>query len=156
MLMFIFLAGLLLGALVAAFAHKKVDAAKVLIMGFGIYLSAYAFVSGVLMMLDLFYVFRTAVIADILLLSVFVIQLCVKGFDKPRLRFTWLEYIPLAIILLAATFISRGNIAGYYGTGQDQGLYQIRALYYYTDRTQEEITFYEYENITESKYEKQI
>ncbi len=153
--MLLFLAGLLLGALVTAFAHKKVDAAKVLILGFGIYLSAYAFVSGVLMLLDLFYVFRTAVITDIVLLVVFVIQLCVKRGERPRLRYTWLEYIPLAIILLAATFISRGNIAGYYGTGQDQGLYQIRALYYYTDRTQEEISFYEYENITESKYEKQ-
>lgn len=154
--MFVFLAGLLLSMAVAAFAHRKVDAAKVLILGCGGYLAAYAFVSGMLFLLEIFMVGRCAVITMALLLVILIVQLVVKRFEMPQIRYRWKEYLPLAIILLAATFISRGNITGYYGTGQDEGLYQIRAMYYYMDETDTDVYFREYENITESKYEREL
>ena len=154
--MFVFLAGLLLSMGVAALAHRKVDAAKVLILGCGGYLAAYAFVSGMLFLLEIFMVGRSAVITMALLLVILIIQLVVKRFELPVIRYHWKEYLPLAIILVAATFISRGNITGYYGTGQDEGLYQIRAMYYYMDQTDTDVYFREYENITESKYEREL
>lgn len=156
MLMFVFLAGLMLSAGIVAFAHKKVDFAKVLILGCGGYFAAYAFVSGMLFLLEMFMVVRCAVITAIVLLVIFLIQLAVKRFEVPMIRYRWKEYLPLAIILILCAFISRGNITGYHGTGQDEGLYQIRAMYYYMDQTDTDVFFREYELITESKYEAEL
>lgn len=152
MLMFLFLLGVLLSMGVAAFAHKKVDAAKVFILGCGGYFAAYSFVCGMLFLLELFKVMTAVVITDALLLVILLIQLALKHFKMPRIRYNWKDYIPLAIIMIAATFVCRGSIAGFYGTGQDEGLYQIRAMFYCMDKTDENIGFPEYESIAEHKY----
>lgn len=152
MLMFLFLLGVLLSMGIAAFAHRKVDAAKVFILGCGGYFAAYSFICGMLFLSGLFKVMTAVVITDAVLFLILLIQLAVKHFEMPHIRYKWKDYIPLAIIMIAATFVCRGNIAGFYGTGQDEGLYQIRAMYYCMDKTDENIGFPEYESIAEHKF----
>jgi len=47
-----------------------------------------------------------------------------------RIRFNWKSYIPLAIMLALAAFISCMNHAEMYYMGQDSGPYQSRAMFY--------------------------
>ncbi len=154
--MFIFLAGMALSLCIHAFAHRNVDAAKVLVLGAGGYFAAYAFVSCIMVLLGIFKVGSCALITTLVLAVIFIVQLVLKRFEAPRIRYRWKEYLPLAIILLAAAFLSRGSVTGYYGTGQDEGLYQIRAMFYYNDKTDDRISFSEYNKIPlENKYERE-
>ena len=77
-----------------------------------------------------------------------------KLYREESLCFTlsWKKYLPLAIILAVSAFLVHEK-AGFYGTGQDQGLYQIRAMMYMGGYNDNIIDFPEYYYV-ENNWEK--
>ncbi|MCR5249993.1 MAG: hypothetical protein K6E50_05245 [Lachnospiraceae bacterium] len=156
MLMLCFLLGVLLSCLLVGWCARRADPVKLLILGGGVYLGYYVFSAGMLILLGCFLVGTAALLSVILLLASCVVRLIVRKSFRFRIHALRKDHILLAIILAAAAFVSCSQTAGYMGTGQDEGIYQIRAMFYYADRTDDLISFPEYEKVAEegSKYEK--
>ena len=151
--MFLFVTGIILSGLLVALAYEKPGFVKLVILGCGCYTSLYLLASGMLMLLTLFSVGTTLAVCDVILLLLCVARFLWRRMEMPKVRFNWKSYFPLLLILLLAGFFSVRTHAGIYGTGQDQGLYQVRAMYYMMDKTEETQDFPEYAK-TLTKWEK--
>ncbi len=153
MLMFLFVTGIILSGLLIALAYEKPGFLKLAILGCACYTSLYLFVSGMLMLLSLFSVGTAMAVCDVLLLLLCAARFLWRRMELPKVRFHWKSYLPILIILVVAAFFSYRTRAGVFGTGQDQGLYQARAMYYMMDKTEETQSFPEYAK-TLTKWEK--
>ncbi len=151
--MFLFVTGVILSGLLVALAYEKPGFIKLAVLGCGCYTSLYLLASGMLMLLTLFSVGTTLAVCDVLLLILCVARFLWRRMEMPKVRFHWKSYLPLMLILLLAGFFSLRTQAGVYGTGQDQGLYQVRAMYYMMDKNEETQDFPEYAK-TLTKWEK--
>ncbi|MBR1470295.1 MAG: hypothetical protein IJ600_01475 [Lachnospiraceae bacterium] len=147
MLMFLFLAGTALCCFMTALIYRKTELGKVLIQGISSYLAFYVLVSGLLFWLGAFRVERAAGLTLILPAALSAGLFWQQKGKLPKLSLRAGTYLPLAIILVAAALICGNQRADFFGTGQDEGLYQIRAMYFMNDRYEDEITFPEYQNL---------
>lgn len=145
--------GLFTAGIMTAFAYRKIDLVRLLIVSCSIYISLYVIVSGLLIWMELFTIPTALVVVFLLELLITIALLLFRGMELPRIRLLIVKYIPLFVILTGAGIISNLSTAGFYGTGQDQGLYQIRAMYFMGDYYDNVLDFPEYYNI-EHKYEK--
>ncbi|MBR3307921.1 MAG: hypothetical protein IKI75_11810 [Lachnospiraceae bacterium] len=149
MLMFLVLAGAVLSCFMIAQAHKKGETGRMVILGLGSYISAYAVSTALLMLVSAFTIEGAAALAFFGLLAVNVVEFLYNGMKLPKLRFKAGLYFGLAILLLIAALISGGKTGGYFGTGQDQGLYQSRAMFFINGKYDENVGFPEYKHIHE-------
>ena len=147
MLLTIFILGLLATWFLTALAFRKSDALRVAAVGTGLYLAGYAVLSGMLIWWDIFSIKRgaTCVLVVAVLIDIVLLLAWTGGF--PKVTFKWKEYIPLAIILAAATLISCGNQAGFYNMTQDEGGYVVRAFCYMGGYNANSIKFEEVNNV---------
>ena len=153
MLLVVWILGMLAGCALTAFAHKKIEMEKMLIEGFSLYFSIWIFLSGIFIWADAFSLMKTTVwtlVAEILITAgIFSLGNRVL----PVIVLPGKKLFPLAIILIAAAFLSGMAAEGLYSTSQDEGLYQIRAMYYMAGENKNVIDFREYYEI-ENEYEK--
>ncbi len=147
--------GVVATGLLVAFTFRKIDLMKLLILGSDLYFSLYVVISGILLCFDEFTMLRTC---GILFFGTFIADGILlwkqKGFRGITVRPALKKHLPLAIILALCSLVC-WNRAGVYGTSQDQGLYQIRAMYYVGDRYMTKIAFPEYYNV-QVNWEKQV
>lgn len=147
MLMFLFVAGVAIHCLMAALVYRKIELGKALLLGGSSYLAFYVFLSGFLFWIHAYTVERAAGLVLIPALALSVGLFLQNKKQLPKLRRNTEEYLPLLLILVIAGILCNAHRADYFGTGQDEGLYQIRAMYYINDRYEDEITFPEYQNL---------
>lgn len=164
MLIVLWILGMLAAFFMTLLIYRKAELGRVLIVSQGFYYCFYIVVSGIMIWMNHFNLFRGV-------LGAFLIELAVVGIIciKRRTEFiadisheslkryisreywltlSWKKYLPVAILLVIGAFLVRDK-AGVYGTGQDQGLYQIRAMMYmggYNDNIVDFPEFYTIEN----------
>lgn len=153
MIYFLFAIGLILSCLLMAFAYKKIELIKMIILGIGLWFSLYIIAEGIMMHMNKFSITGAMAITAIVLLIMNIMLFTIRGFELPSIKIKPVKYLPLLGILVVGFFISASHRSEVYGTGQDEGLYQIRAWYYMSDENDNVLDFSEYYNI-ESDQEK--
>lgn len=153
MTMTLWIAGMLLSIFMTAYLYKKIELGKMLVVGSSLYFSIYIIAAGLLIYKDTFSITSSLIISLIVPVIIVVAAVVIKGFQLPKVTLNLKKYIPIVLIIIAGIIISKMNTSEAYGTGQDEGLYQIRAWYYMTDENANVLDFSEYYNI-ESDVEK--
>lgn len=153
MLIFLWIMGIVAAGAMIACVYKKIDLVKLLILALTIHTSLYVIFSGFLIWMNLFNLWLPLLISLIVEILVSVAMLFLEDFYLPRITIKLSPYIGLFVIMLACGIGSSMQSAGYYGTGQDQGLYQIRAMYFMGGTYDNVLDFKEYYEI-ENEYEK--
>ena len=138
--------GMLAAFLLTAFAYKKIEIFKMAVIGTMVYFCAYVVVSGLFILLDEFSVQRSMIITLAVLALLAMTLAAVNKTVFPRIVFMPKKYLPLAALLIVFAFIS-GNKAELYSTGQDQGLYEIRAMMYMNNHNENFQKLTEYDAI---------
>ncbi len=168
MLICLWILGMAASFLMTALIYRRAEIGRLLIVSQGLYYCLYIVVSGLMIWVNHFNLLRgtlgtllmeTAVIG---VLCFFQSSICRKSKIVRRLKLyreeslcftlSWKKYLPLAIILAVSAFLVHEK-AGFYGTGQDQGLYQIRAMMYMGGYNDNIIDFPEYYYV-ENNWEK--
>ena len=134
MLMFLFVAGVAIHCLMAALVYRRIELGKALLLGGGSYLAFYVFLSGFLFWIHAYTVERAAGLVLIPALALCVGLFFQNKKQLPKLKRNTREYLPLLLLLVIAGVLCNAHRADYFGTGQDEGLYQIRAMYFMNDR----------------------
>ncbi len=147
MLMFLFLAGVAISCLMVALVCKKAELGKVLLLGGSSYLSFYVLVSGLLFWAGGYTIERATGLSVLPGLALSVGLFVINRRKLPHLELQAGRYLPLVLLLVIAGFLCNSHRADFFGTGQDEGLYQIRAMYYMNDRYEDVIEFPEYDNL---------
>lgn len=153
MIITLWIAGMIFAWIMTAYLYKSIELGKMLIAGTGIYFSIYVVSAGILIWKNTFNITTSLIIAIVVLLLLTVLAVIKNGLYLPKIKLAPIKYIGILLILIAAAIISSMNTSGVYGTGQDEGLYQIRAWYYMTEEYDNVLDFSEYYNI-ESDTEK--
>ncbi len=151
-MIFLFLAGLALSVLATAFAYRRIDIFKLIPVSAGLYTALYIVSSGLLFLTDSFSMpaaLTGTVIAAVIACVVFYAG---AGGERPKIGVDFVRYLPLLILMIAAFLIASSHRSGSYDTGQDEGLYQIRAMFYMNGYYDNEVNFPEYDLIV-SKWE---
>lgn len=143
MLMITAAAGLAAAILFSSMGYRRAGIVRITALGISFYISLYLAVSGILIYTERFTMQRTAA----LLIPVFAGAAAIRFLRKGRpakIEPEGKQSIVLAIILVAAALVSWTNHAQLHNTGQDEGLYQMRALYYIGGHYDSTISFPEY------------
>ena len=139
MLMFLLVTGVAIHCLMAALVYRKTEFGRMLLLGMGSYLAFYVFLSGFLFWLGGYTIERAAgltlVPGAVICLGLFFRN----GKRMPKCELQTGTYLPLLLLLVIAGVLCSSHRADFYGTGQDEGLYQIRAMYYMNGRYENEI-----------------
>lgn len=168
MLICLWILGMAASFLMTALIYRRAETGRIIIVSQGLYYCLYIVVSGLMIWVNHFNLLRgtlgtlLAEAAVIGVLCFFQSPICRKSkivrrlklYREESLHFTlsWKKYLPLAIILAFSAFLVHEK-AGFYGTGQDQGLYQIRAMMYMGGYNDNIIDFPEYYYV-ENNWEK--
>ncbi len=168
MLIGLWILGMIASFLMTALIYRRAEIGRLIIVSQGFYYCFYIIVSGWMIWINHFNLMRGA-LGTLLIELAAIGMLCFwqsaiyrkskaerhfRLYRKERFCFTlsWKKYLPLAILLAAGAFLVHGK-AGFYGTGQDQGLYQIRAMMYMGGYNDNVIDFPEYYDV-ENNWEK--
>ena len=149
-----FVLGMLAAILLTVLIYRKTELGKVLTVGMEMYFCFYVIASGVLAWMELFSIKKVTFLVLVLegILIAAVVLFGKKG--SVKLRVNLKKDLVLAIILVAFAFVSKDK-AELFPTGQDQGLYQARAMLYMGGFYDTEVTFSEFYNI-ENAWEMQF
>lgn len=154
MILFLWIIGMLAAFMMVACMYRKIESGRLLIVATGMYFSFYVIVSGLLMWINFFSLKKatagTFVVCGLLTIFFFLRN----GKVFPKIRLAWKKYLPLLLVLIAFAFLVQEK-AGAYPTGQDEGLYQMRAALYIGGYNDNVVDFPEYEFITNG-WEKQV
>lgn len=168
MLICLWILGMAASFLMTALIYRRAEIGRLLIVSQGLYYCLYIVASGLMIWVNHFNLLRGTLgtllmeAAVIGVLCLFQSDICRKSKIVRRLKLyreeslcfslSWKKYLPLAIILAVSAFLVHDK-AGFYGTGQDQGLYQIRAMMYMGGYNDNIIDFPEYYYV-ENNWEK--
>ena len=125
-----FILGMAAAWFMTAQIFRKTDLVKIAALGAGFYFSAYTALSGLMIWTDHFSVTGATICTFVVGIITDVFLVITKTGRIHRIRFIWKSYIPLAIMLALAAFLSCMNHAEMYYMGQDSGPYQSRAMFY--------------------------
>ena len=122
------LLSILAGLLLIGYYRAEVTIVRAGIFGITGYFMAYIVISAFFFMFDFFSIFKCAAATLAAVLIVFVFA-CIKSKFKSfkKIKFDKKEFIFFALIVLCVLALS-GKKFGYYGMGQDQGVYQTKAI----------------------------
>ena len=142
--------GLFLVTLICAFLFvtillQKAELFKVITFGSAMFFSFYIIASGLLIWIDKFDILKTLMISFAL---EFFCVLCIILVEKKRIKSIVASPVISAIsigLVLAFGFLSEMNKEGLYPAGQDQGLYQFKAILYISGDYRNINSFDEYE-----------
>lgn len=144
------LVGWILTGVVTGLVLKKENIVRLVVVAMIVYFSLYIIVSGVLFWIDIFSVSRTMIICIICMLCM-ILMGCAK---KHSIEIEWniRDYIlPLVIILCALPIVLTKY--EFFGTGQDEGVYQTQAIQFVYDynHVQRDYDEYNYLSTDEAK-----
>lgn len=125
-----FILGMAAAWFMTAQIFRKTDLVKIAALGAGFYFSAYTALSGLMIWTDHFSVTGATICTFVVGIITDVFLVITKTGRIHRIRFIWKSYIPLAIMIALAAFLSCMNHAEMYYMGQDSGPYQSRAMFY--------------------------
>ena len=151
MYLIMFLLGIILSMVMTAFIYKTIESGKLLIYSIAVFFCLYVVVSGILIGLDCFEMMKSLCIVSAIEL---LVSLClfVMGSRKiPRVEIKATKYVPLLLVLAVAGCIVSYNKSEFYALSQDQGFYQVRAMFYMGGKYDNDITFKEYDNLSEDE-----
>lgn len=166
MLICFWILGMIAAFLMTALIYRRAEIGRLIIVSQGLYYCIYIVVSGLMIWINHFNLLRGAfctLLAELAAAGMLCLfqsnafqknKTARKLYREEKLCFTlsWKKYLPLAIILTVSAFLVHEK-AGFYGTGQDQGLYQIRAMMYMGGYNDNIIDFPEY-GYVENNWEK--
>ncbi|MBR6384099.1 MAG: hypothetical protein IKS56_08965 [Lachnospiraceae bacterium] len=119
--------------------NQDISVIKAGIFGVTGYFFLYVFVSSILLFFDVFTISKTVIICASVIFCFFVFSLVnIKKFK--RIKFCKKELIVFIAVLLAAAVLSGGKF-GFYGMGQDQGVYQTKAIEFMYGNNSNELNF---------------
>lgn len=146
-MLFVWMLGMLAAFYMTASYYKKIELGKAIIIGSGIYYSLYIVVSGLLLWINHFNVLRAAILVVLCeLVNIAILALvCRRGL--PKVRIGGVSYVPVCVLLIILAVLSSKNQAGFYNSGQDEGLYQAKAMFLINDKNDNVIDFDEYYKI---------
>lgn len=105
------------------------------------YLFSHIVLSGLLLWIDQYSIVRTLIMC--ILFWWILAVMCIVKHKKPHVTWQWKQYIiPLIICLLAFPIIQRPF--GFYGMGQDEGVYQTQAILFMNHITKRQYDYEEY------------
>ncbi len=130
MIIVCFILGIAAAWFMTAQIFRKTDLVKIAALGTGFYFSAYTVLSGLMIWINHFSVVRAVICTLIVAVITDVFLFVTKTGRIHRIKFNWKSYIPLAIMLALAAFLSCRNHAEMYYMGQDSGPYESRAMFY--------------------------
>ncbi len=137
--------GLVGALLLTASVYERIHVCKLVALAFTVYVSVYAVASGLLFWGNGFTLHRAALITAAVLGAAGGVKRLFRGHKlhvEYELRSVWL----LLVILLLAGVISWRYHGGLHDTGQDQGLYQMQAMFYLGGQFDNTVHFDEYVN----------
>lgn len=145
--------GVLVYFMLTALIYKKIESGRLVIVGGILYFSGYIIMSGLLFWIDKFSI-MTALVLTLLVGIVGSALLFMKNKKKfpviiPALK----KYIPVLVLMVVFACLA-SNRAGLYPIGQDQGLYQEKAMFLMNGYNDNTMDFKEYDYLT-SPTEKQ-
>ena len=109
--------------------HSGIDAVEAVIISIVSYVLIYILNSGMLFWINRFSILKacSAVTLEMVIIAVILVALC--AYKKQRLKITFnikRSIVPIVIALVGIPFVM--TKFGFFGMGQDQGVYQIKAL----------------------------
>ena len=116
----------------------KRDYIKCFVMGLSFFFCEYVVLSGILFVFDAFYISRTLWILLVVNLILLVLIRRKHPFHVEPLQFKKHSIFLIVFVLLIPIYLS-GN--GFFGMGQDQGVYQTKALFLMKDKTAKQIYY---------------
>lgn len=134
--------GVAFGTVAAACMYKRKDIVELLVYGITLFLAVYAIISGLLFWGDWFSI-RRALAGVLIAGAAASASLTVIGHKRPTCSFSCRHSVPV-VLILAVFFPAAVSKFGMYGTGQDQGLYQARAIAFICGYNRNVIDFEEY------------
>ncbi len=143
----LFILGMAACMTAVAFAYRRIELLKMMVLSSGLYIILYTIVSGLLFLADAFTL--PSAVSGTMLAGVIsaVAFYAASGAEKPKIGLDPKRYLPLLVLIVAAFLLAFSHRSGSYDTGQDEGLYQIRAMFYMNGYYDNEIRFPEYDRI---------
>ncbi len=152
MIGFSFWAGLALTYGSVLCLKRKIELVKCAVLGTIYYFMFYVVASGLLFLCGQFSIKRVTFLLLVLWGILFVL-IAIRNRKKESLsvlpleKRSWLSYLIIAILLI----VFSGSF-GYFGMGQDQGVYQVEAINFANGKNEWLTTFPEYDQITDEEY----
>ena len=147
--------GMLSAFVLTACLYRKIELGRLCIVAPGIYFCLFVLASGVLMWMDFFSLKKASFATMVGCLALMVLLWLRNRKEFPKICIAWKKYLPLLLLLVAFAFVS-GEKSGLYPSGQDEGLYQMRAALYIGGYNNSNVVqFPEYEFIL-NDWEKQV
>lgn len=142
------IAGVAIMMLAFSIAYYKRDIIELFVLGLTGFFCIYVLGSGILFWMDKFSI-NAALWVTLSLELVFLLTVVFFIRKMPTCIFRYREMmIPLAAFIIA--LIAAGGKFGYFGMGQDQGVYQVKALGLINGENSNFYTFDEYDRLEES------
>lgn len=115
------------------------------------YFMCYVLVSGFLFWINFYSIKKAAVLTFLIVFSLFVYMIKRSGIHTKKI-YSGIKsvYMSLIVVFVLAIF-NRGNF-GYFGMGQDQGVYQVEAVNLYYNIPMKGVIVDEYDELPEGKY----
>ena len=142
------IAGVAIMMLAFSIAYYKRDIIELFVLGLTGFFCVYVLGSGILFWMDKFSI-NAALWVTLSLELVFLLTVVFFIREMPTCIFRYKEMrIPLAAFIIA--LIAVGGKFGYFGMGQDQGVYQVKALGLINGENSNFYTFDEYDRLEEA------
>lgn len=152
------LLSILFAGLTVCKIYAKIDFILMSVMSISIFFSAYVIVSAFLFVLDVFSIIRALLSSLMLILAVFTVL-----FLKNKTKFSTVSFIPreyiVPLIILILSLPVCWNSFGFWGMGQDEGVYQTQAVEIIHGASGSWTEFDEYKSLTtevEKKHYKEV
>lgn len=146
---FFFVTGCILSFLICVFWFSRINIVRCSVLSIFLYFCYYSIIGGVLFSIDMFSVEKTVVLIVIL---EGILLLKVSWKKKPDLEWLIRPYIfPIILAFCAVPFV--GHKFGFYGMGQDEGVYQTQAIAFMNHHYENQKDFLEYESLEEEEKE---
>lgn len=125
--------------------YKKRDFIELLVLGICEYIMGYLLAAGILIGLNVFSIGR-AVAGAVLLITLADVLIYGVRRKKPQVTFVWRRNLTGTLICLAVLPLSFSTF-GMFGMGQDEGVYQAKAIGYIYGSNDNYFSFSEYDKI---------
>lgn len=145
----VYAAGSLGGTVIAAFGlaglYRKRDFIELLVLAVSEYMMAYLLTAGMLIACNAFSIGR-GVFGAVLLVSLLDFMIFAVKRQKPEVTFVWRRNLTGVCVCLAVIPLSFSTF-GLFGIGQDEGVYQAKAIGYIYGSNDNYCSFSEYDKI---------
>ncbi len=143
------LSGLISAGLCVLYAGSRRSVLRYLCMTVSAFLMEYLVAAGLLFMLDKFSVLRTLILVlsvNLMLLAVLTVLSRKRGWKRMSLEWDLRKEIVPILLLLMGIILSYGNFS-FFGMGQDQGVYQTKAINLMYGETKTKFVLDEYDRL---------